>query len=308
MPQVEQFGVTLRPCGSALVGESRTELAEARVCVYRVGELGVVTSHRIRVLRDMPFLEGGSPGVCVATLCPESLALCPVSRPARVRGAGNVAVFGQDGLERSCVLRAGSAQDSVSVTLLPEWFARMGAADRAAARAIAEGVGETCPDEVAAPLDALLRSVSPLFGGTLADGRRLAGLMGAVARSTLDWHEGRERAEAAAGTLAQARLVRAAKRHVLRHLDAPLSLDALARDLLTSRSRLCAAFRAETGESLGAYVARMRVERAEELLRVGSLSVGEVARAVGYPRASSFTVAFERARGCSPSAWRAAGA
>ena len=33
-------------------------------------------------------------------------------------------------------------------------------------------------------------------------------------------------------------------------------------------------------------------------------SIAEVARAVGYPRTSSFTVAFERVHGCSPTAWR----
>ena len=305
LPQVEQFGVTLRPCGAALVGSVSNERAEARVCVYRLGELGVVTSHRIRVLRDLPFSERGVPGVCVATLCADSLALCPVRQPRAPRRSGNVAVFGQGGRECATVLRAGSVQDAVSVTLLPEWFARMGDADRSAARGLIEGVGETCPDEMAARLDALMRAVSPLFGGALADGRRLAGLARDVTRVTLDWHEGRERAEAARGTLAQARLVRAAACHIARHLDAPLSLDGLARDLLTSRSRLCAAFRAETGQSVGSYIARERVARAEQLLRVGSLSVGEVARAVGYPRTSSFTVAFERARGVPPSVWRA---
>ncbi|OUO34243.1 hypothetical protein B5F84_07260 [Olsenella sp. An290] len=81
------------------------------------------------------------------------------------------------------------------------------------------------------------------------------------------------------------RLVCAARHHVAQHLGESLTLDGIARDLLTSRSRLCAAFRAETGEGLGAYVRRARMERAANLLEVASVSVAEVASAVGYPRA-----------------------
>ena len=46
------------------------------------------------------------------------------------------------------------------------------------------------------------------------------------------------------------------------------------------------------------------MQRAEELLPIHNLSVAEVAAAVGYPRASSFTVAFERETGMPPSTWR----
>lgn len=169
---------------------------------------------------------------------------------------------------------------------------------RGAARELVYGVGETCAGEVAAALDALLRAVTPLFGGALADEGQVMRQMGRAAEVALVWHEERARFEAAAGTLEQARLVRAARHHVAQHLGESLTLDGIARDLLTSRSRLCAAFRAETGEGLGTNVRRARMERAANLLEVASVSVAEVASAVGYPRASSFVVAFERAYGC----------
>ena len=47
------------------------------------------------------------------------------------------------------------------------------------------------------------------------------------------------------------------------------------------------------------------MERAAQLLEVASMGVAEVARSVGYPRVSSFVVAFEREFGVSPSSWRA---
>lgn len=222
-------------------------------------------------------------------------------------GSAGVAVFGQDRSERSYLLRAGSLQDAVSMTLLPEWMERWHGELGQAGRALMDGAGETCPDEVAAALGSLMRATTPLFGGKLADGRAVVERMERATQLALAWHRERERAEAASGTLGQARLVRAARRHVRQHLAEPLTIDGIAHDLLTSRSRLCEAFRAETGESLGVYIRRSRMERAARMLEVDAASVGAVAKAVGYPRASSFVVAFEREFGCSPGAWRTRG-
>lgn len=55
---------------------------------------------------------------------------------------------------------------------------------------------------------------------------------------------------------------------------------------------------------VGAFVRHARIRRARELLGIGSLSIAEIAREVGYPRASSFSVAFKREMGMGPSAWR----
>lgn len=71
-----------------------------------------------------------------------------------------------------------------------------------------------------------------------------------------------------------------------------------------SRSRLCATFKAETGESMGAYARRRRTERACELLD-GGMAVGQVARRLGYPQQAAFAQAFRRATGASPSDWAA---
>ena len=303
-PQVEQFGIELRPIGDALMGAVSNELADATVCVHRIEGLAVVTSHRIRVRRDMPFVERGGPGLCVCTLSSDSLALCQVEGADQPSPEGNVAVFGVGGGERTTPLAAGSVQDATSMTLLPAWFDRLGPTRRETVRSLVETVRETCPHEEGRLLDALLREVSPLFGGRLVSERRMVEQLDRVSEAAISWHAERERAERAAGTLRQARLARAARGLVLQHLSEPISIDSLARDLLTSRSRLCAAFRRETGEPLGGYVRRKRMERAEQLLGVPSLTVAEVAAEVGYSRTSSFTVAFEREHGRPPSAWR----
>lgn len=305
MPQVEQFGVTLRQQGNALLGTVSDERADGTICVYRLGNFGVITSHRILVKRDVPFFEHGVASLCISTMSSDSLELCPILQPDHPKRAGNVAVFGQQSYERSMPLRAGSRQDAISITLRADWFDRLESQQRATAREMIDTASEACTDEVGQELDALLRQISPLFGGVLASERELYDQTRRAFGLMLSWHDERERAEAAAGTLEQARLARAARHLVVHNLDRPLSVNEIARDLYTSRTRLCTSFKQETGESLGAFITRMRMERAARLLASSVPSVSEVARAVGYPRTSSFTVAFERAFGCTPTAWRA---
>lgn len=304
MPQIEQLGVCLEPYGAAYLGTVDNELAQATVCVYRLGKYGVVTAHRIRMKQDMPFYEHAKTGLCISTLSADSLALCPVVQPHTPKASKNVAVFGQSGKETRTTLLAGSAQNAVSLMVMPEWFKQLEAKHCSTALDLIENVSEIYPDTEASTLDTLLTSIAPPFGGKLANERELFTKAALVTKKTLSWYEELERAEQAAGTLTQARLVRAARRCVIQHLSELLSLEALAHDLYTSRSRLCAAFRQETNESLGAFITRMRMERAEHLLSISSLTIQEIAHAVGYTRISSFTVAFERAHGMSPSAWR----
>lgn len=304
MPQVEQFGVKLEQRGDALVGSVSNERADAAVCVYRIGDVGVVTSHRILVKRDMLFCEHALPGLSVASLSADSLALCPIDQPTRARPAGNVAIFGQDTRELTTPLRAGSIQNATSITLLPEWFNHWDSKGVRTAHIIMETVAEACPGDLATWLNTTLHGMSPLFGGKLLSSGAAAQCVDRIASNVATWHVERERAEQEAGTLVQTRLVRAARRAIALHLGDTLTLDGLAHDLFTSRTRLCAAFRQETGESIGSYIREARMRRARELLRCPLCSITEVADAVGYSRTSSFTVAFERAHGCSPTAWR----
>ncbi|GIU85424.1 MAG: transcriptional regulator [Acidimicrobiales bacterium] len=61
---------------------------------------------------------------------------------------------------------------------------------------------------------------------------------------------------------------------------------------------------AEEGVTLRRLVAEVRLEMARELLSVGSLSVEEIARRIGFADAASFYRAFRRVTGSSPSEWR----
>lgn len=121
-------------------------------------------------------------------------------------------------------------------------------------------------------------------------------------------HAACEQARQAAGTRASTNLTEEVAATVERALDAGkrMGVDELADCLYTSRSKLCATFKAETGESIGAYVRRRRTERACDLLAGSSLPVGQIAERLGYPQQAAFAQAFKQETGLSPTAWRAA--
>jgi transcriptional regulator GlxA family with amidase domain len=83
-----------------------------------------------------------------------------------------------------------------------------------------------------------------------------------------------------------------------------LELDAVARRLATSRRQLQRAF-AEAGKtSFRTHLAEVRMRKALELLREGTLPVRDVATSVGYRQAAQFAKTFRRHHGRPPSSVR----
>jgi AraC-like DNA-binding protein len=87
----------------------------------------------------------------------------------------------------------------------------------------------------------------------------------------------------------------------------PWSLVSLARQVGVSRAALARRFRERVGESPMAYLTSWRMALAADRLRGGTDTVARVAASVGYPNPFSFSTAFKRAYGVSPSAYRSLG-
>jgi transcriptional regulator GlxA family with amidase domain len=86
-----------------------------------------------------------------------------------------------------------------------------------------------------------------------------------------------------------------------------LELDAVARRLATSRRQLQRAFSEAGQTSFRTHLAEVRMRRALEMLREGSLPVREVAGRVGYRQAAQFAKTFRRHHGRPPSSFRREG-
>jgi len=87
-------------------------------------------------------------------------------------------------------------------------------------------------------------------------------------------------------------------------INRPLALAELARRCGLSLSRFAHLFRAQVGVSPQHYLEKIRLERAAQLLRSTSLSIGEIAGESGYANAFYFSNRFKKAFRKSPSLYR----
>jgi AraC family transcriptional regulator len=89
-------------------------------------------------------------------------------------------------------------------------------------------------------------------------------------------------------------------------LAGSLTLEDLAASIHMSAYHFARTFKATTGETPHAYVTRLRVERARDLLRTCSWSMPTIARRVGFSNKSHFAAVFLRLTGMSPNRFRSA--
>ena len=90
------------------------------------------------------------------------------------------------------------------------------------------------------------------------------------------------------------------------HLEADLTVDALAVRAAMSPRSFVRQFADATGTTPAAWVRAQRVRRAEELLEAGDATVEAVARRSGFGSADTLRRHFRRARGSTPESYRAA--
>ena len=86
--------------------------------------------------------------------------------------------------------------------------------------------------------------------------------------------------------------------------DRAALVETLARQSGVSRTVLAERFAALVGIPPMQYVAKWRMQIAAELLTAGSANMARIAAEVGYESEASFSRAFKKMNGVSPSAWR----
>ncbi|MEO6996318.1 MAG: helix-turn-helix domain-containing protein [Lacunisphaera sp.] len=101
-------------------------------------------------------------------------------------------------------------------------------------------------------------------------------------------------------------VVARAKLYITRHQQESISLRQVAASVNTSAFYFCKMFKQATGLTFTDYLARVRVEKAKNLLLNPHQRVSEVAYEVGFQSLSQFNRVFRRVAGKAPSVWRAA--
>ncbi len=91
--------------------------------------------------------------------------------------------------------------------------------------------------------------------------------------------------------------------YMRQNLGAPLDLASLASVAAVSRFHFARLFRRSAGVSPMAYLGKLRLQRAQDLIRAGGLSLAAIADLLGYTDQSHFTRRFRLAIGCTPAVY-----
>ena len=317
-PQFEQLGLELRSKGPTFTGEVANAQARGRAWIMPLSPTCLVMEHFITPTHDMHLTEyTPEPYACVSEISGPTLACMPEAgiTPASlkpVRGpwpSGAVCSFIQDncGEEQSPLLE-GQLYHSRAVLFLPGYFEELERRYPTEFAGLFDAFGKPWCEEATFAICHALHRVNEqrarAAGGQMYTQGIVETMVAELACSRVACVQARQ----AAGTRVSTDLAKKTALAVEQAINEGrrMSVGELADRLYTSRSRLCATFKAETGESVGAYVRRRRTQRACELLADDALSVAQVAERLGYPQQAAFAQAFRQETGLSPSAWRAA--
>ncbi len=104
-----------------------------------------------------------------------------------------------------------------------------------------------------------------------------------------------------------ASIARAAREFVDEHYSEPITLSTVADRLSLSSGYLGQIFKADSGVSFRAYLRRVRVTRAKELMTDLTLNLSQIADRVGYDDISYFSRSFLEETGVRPNEYRGGG-
>ncbi|WP_299531410.1 GlxA family transcriptional regulator [uncultured Streptomyces sp.] len=104
--------------------------------------------------------------------------------------------------------------------------------------------------------------------------------------------------------LSSTRRIEDLRHHVMRHLDAPLTVADLAAHAHVSDRHLTRLFKTELGTTPHAYIESARVEKARRLLESSDATLAGIASACGFGTTDTLVRAFRRRVHTTPSAYR----
>jgi len=93
-------------------------------------------------------------------------------------------------------------------------------------------------------------------------------------------------------------------RYVRAHLERPVQIEELAQLIPLSVSHFCRAFKETFGDPPHAYLIRLRLETAQQLMLATDDPISQIALASGFADQAHLSKQFRRVVGETPSAWR----
>ena len=94
------------------------------------------------------------------------------------------------------------------------------------------------------------------------------------------------------------------KKYIQTHYGESLDLDTVAGQVFLSPAYLGILFKQKTGQNYTDYVMDIRIEKSKELLHDVTMTIAEIASAVGYKDVKYFSKLFKRKLGITPKEYR----
>ncbi len=317
VPQFKQFDLELKNQGAVFTGDVSNDRARGRAWVMPLSSTCLVMEHYIIPKNDMNLLEyTPEPYACVSEISASTLACMPEAgitpanlQPLHGSQANNaICSFIQDTCgEEHSPLFAEQLYHSRSVLFLPGYFKELESLYPSEFNGLFDAFAEPWQEEAASVIRRTLSRIDEGRASATGGHLYMRGVVDAMVAELARTATAAKQAQQALGTRESGVIVAKAIAAIEQALNtgACISLNELAEILYVSRSKLCATFKAETGESVGAFMRRRRLERAQDALANSSLSMAQIARQLGFPQQAAFTQAFKQATGLSPTAWRA---
>lgn len=301
-PQFELLAMerTARRCGMAgSVGKGH---GEGSAWVAPVGDHCLLTVLDLSLARST-LMESTTAGyACIGVMSPASVATMPEAR--HCESAHGLIGYRQGPGRHPYHLAPRETYASRSLTFTPRFFDALAATSPEAAELIFQDMGNPRWSLACLPLKPLFDGLSVQSADGFSTEFRLNALLNGTVALLLEEAEAALSARDRAESTSSRKLVAEARALMEQHLGESLTLDRIARDLCVSRSALAATFKEETGRGVAEELRGMRMARAAQRLECGDEPLAAIARAVGYPRPSSFATAFKREYGRTPSQWR----
>ena len=299
-PQVEQLGMELHHRSGGLEGQVNGDICQGRFQANPAGPHCLVIWHDITFLREMNFNEYAMTDYACLTLDESPAANpAPYGLQTCTKQEGNMVSLIQQAGSVTNRIPAGSRSRTRSICILPGYFMELENQWPSQVKGLFDAFRQPWPSDIALAALTAMSKLSPGRPGQTeflikAHIDLLMAMLAQVSSAPEQSHE-----------LSLDRdLVQQVKAHIQSHLGGDLSIDRIAQSLYVGRTRLCLAFKRETGTSLARYIREQRMDRARHLLSFTEEDIAWIGRQVGYVRPSSFSAAFTKETGIAPITWR----
>lgn len=303
VPQMEQLGMVEKESRHGSYSTVEAEWGHGILWAHSLNDNCLFTFHDLHLNEDVDITEFTDDYFCVSSMTSHSAKMCPVDKTyLKERNTISYEQEGRSGARYT--LRAGERHRSFTFCISPSFFDEMAGVEDEEKELLCDYLScqevNTHPSEVVRALESLEPGWANKAGGDCYCRAKLNEIMAVSLCEALAERDGVSKTS----NDEDRRLAREAQIIIDGRYAEPLTLQTMANELYVGKTRLCTVFKKEFGCCVAEYLRDKRLAKAKHLLETTGDSISDIARAVGYPRQSSFTEAFRRECGITPSQWR----